>query len=131
MLNVSTYGIRALKGTNINADSANINGCVDAIFADKSATINAASSIISNVSNYGVQAISSIVNINNANISSVLRPVIAQQGARISMTSAVTSTVSSAFDIYSETGSQISADSTVGATSIAINTLTGDGIIFR
>jgi hypothetical protein len=105
-----TFGIYATRGSTINADGANVSGAGEnGILAVNGSTINAYSANASGAGNHGISA---------------------DRGSTINAYAADASDAGT-YGILAVNGSTINAYSATGTLSQAINTVTGNGIIFQ
>jgi hypothetical protein len=127
------YGILADRGSTINADEANASGAgTYGIYAYRGSTINADGANASDAGSTGISAYrGSTINADGANASDAgSTGISAYRGSTINADEANASGAGTD-GIYASSGSTINAEGATGTLSQAINTVTGDGIIFQ
>ena len=133
-------GISAYSGSTINANGANCSNAGDSgIYAVFSSTINANGANCSNAGGYGISAFSSTINANGANCSNagnsgiyaVFSSTISAYNAIIQNQTTGSARVVVQYGSHIETVGISTTGGTVTAFSQAVNTLTGNGIIYQ
>jgi len=128
-----THGIYAYRASTINAEGANASGAgANGITAYNGSTINAYAANASDAGNDGINASrGSTINADEANASSAgSTGIYATRGSTINAEGADASGAGT-YGISANNGSTINADGATGTLSQAINTVTGNGIIFQ